>query len=374
MAQEGNITLRGNCWLLRYYEPVLENGKVVKRPRSKKLATFSKEYKTINDVRPLAALILAPINARTARPESRQGLAEFIEHVYLPYVKTAKRPSTYRSYTVSWRLLQLHINGLDLKATTTRDIDLLLKVATSDKKRAHTTHRNLKNFLSAGFRYAIRQNMVSSNPVRDAEIPRGKPAGQTKAYSLEEIRAILAVMPEPERTLVLVAGLTGLRKSEIKGLRWEDFRGNELHVQRSVWEGYVLDTKSLDSKAPVPVLPVVRKALEEHRKRNPDSEFIFVGATGKPLRIENVVRRDMKPILEEHGITWHGWHAFRRGLGTNLNALGADDKTIQTILRHSDVATTQTHYIKPIPKVSHAAMMKLEIAFKKTKKPARRRK
>jgi len=32
---------------------------------------------------------------------------------------------------------------------------------------------------------------------------------------------------------------------------------------------------------------------------------------------------------------WHGWHAFRRGLATNLHALGVDDKTIQAILRHS---------------------------------------
>lgn len=374
MAQEGNISLRGNCWLLRYYEPVLENGKVVKRPRSKKLATFSKEYKTVHDVRPLAALILAPINARTAPPESRQGLATYLEHVYLPYVETAKRPSTHRSYTVCWRLLQPHINGLDLKETTTKDVELLLKASASDKQRAHTTHRNVKNFLSAGFRYAIRQNMISRNPVRDAEIPRGKAAGNTKAHTLQEIQAMLAVLPEPSRTLVIVAALTGLRKSEIKGLRWEDFQGDELHVERSVWEHHVLETKTLHSKAAVPVLPIVRKALEEHRKRNPDSAFIFAGETGKPLRIENVLRRTMKPVLDKHGIKWHGWHAFRRGLGTNLNALGADDKTIQAILRHSDIATTQGFYIKPIPKVSHAAMRKLESAFKKSKRPASRTK
>jgi site-specific recombinase XerD len=38
---------------------------------------------------------------------------------------------------------------------------------------------------------------------------------------------------------------------------------------------------------------------------------------------------------------WHGWHAFRRGLATNLHALGVDDKTIQAILRHSNVSLTQ---------------------------------
>lgn len=366
MAQEGNITLRGNCWLLRYYEPILENGKVLKRPRAKKLATLSREYRTVDDVRPLADLILAPINARTAKPESRHELATFLEHVYLPHVKEAKRPSTYRSYTVMWRLVEPHVNGLELREATTPNIDAILQSATGDKKRAHTTHRNLKNFLSAAFRFAIRKGLIKSNPVRDAEIPRGLAAGDTKAYTLEEIQAILAVMPEPARTLVIVAGLTGLRKSEIKGLRWEDLRGDELHVGRGVWEGHVLETKTLKSKAPVPLLPIVRVALEEHRKRNTDSDFMFVGATGQPLRLENVVRRDMKPELDKHGIPWYGWHAFRRGLGTNLNALGANDKTIQAILRHSQISTTQEHYIKPIPKESHAAMKKLERAFKKT--------
>ena len=45
---------------------------------------------------------------------------------------------------------------------------------------------------------------------------------------------------------------------------------------------------------------------------------------------------------------WHGWHAFRRGLATNLHALGVDDKTIQAILRHSNVGLTINVYIKNV--------------------------
>jgi integrase len=45
---------------------------------------------------------------------------------------------------------------------------------------------------------------------------------------------------------------------------------------------------------------------------------------------------------------WHGWHAFRRGVATNLHALGVDDKTIQAILRHSNIGITQNIYIKSV--------------------------
>jgi integrase len=45
-------------------------------------------------------------------------------------------------------------------------------------------------------------------------------------------------------------------------------------------------------------------------------------------------------------VEWHGWHAFRRGLASNLNELHVPDLTIQRILRHSNVATTRKAYIK----------------------------
>jgi len=63
---------------------------------------------------------------------------------------------------------------------------------------------------------------------------------------------------------------------------------------------------------------------------------------------------------------WRGWHAFRRGVATNLNRLGVPDKIIQRVLRHSDVAVTQAAYIKPEDSDSKAAMEKLESALSVT--------
>ncbi len=53
---------------------------------------------------------------------------------------------------------------------------------------------------------------------------------------------------------------------------------------------------------------------------------------------------------------WHGWHAFRRGLATNLHALGVDDKTIQAILRHSNVGLTMNVYVKSLSESQVNAM------------------
>jgi hypothetical protein len=57
---------------------------------------------------------------------------------------------------------------------------------------------------------------------------------------------------------------------------------------------------------------------------------------------------------------WRGWHAFRRGLATNLNRLGVDHSVIQRILRHSTVAVPQACYIKTAGEFSTARQSKVD--------------
>ena len=374
--QKGQIYLVGKCWLLRYREPVIVNGKVVMRQRAKKLATYNREFRTPESVSGLAELILGPINAKTARPDSIETLAAFLEHVYLPACVAELKPSTAKGYRDMFRLLQPHLNGLQLRETRTSDIENILRAVADSKARAKTTLSNCRNFLSGAFRYAIRTDRLNrENPVRECKVPKGKRAENVHAYALEEIIAMVKAVTEPAKTVLLVAGLSGLRHSEIRGLRWEDFTGDELFVRRSAWRNWVSDdgdTKTKGSTAPVPCVPVLKKALLAHRKRTPGDGFIFAGITGRPLILANLLRRDIKPALTKAELQWRGWHAFRRGLASNLYRLGVPDMVIQRILRHANVATTQAHYVKTSDPDSRAAMRKLEVAFSKTKRHKKR--
>jgi integrase len=71
----------------------------------------------------------------------------------------------------------------------------------------------------------------------------------------------------------------------------------------------------------------------------------------------------IRPALKGSGVEWHGWHALRRGLATNLHHLGVDARTIQAILRHSNVSTTLAYYVKVSSADSVAAMERLEKAM-----------
>jgi len=57
---------------------------------------------------------------------------------------------------------------------------------------------------------------------------------------------------------------------------------------------------------------------------------------------------------------WHGWHACRRGLGSNLYRLGVPDIVIQRTLRHANVSTTTGYYIKSASDDVRDAMTRLE--------------
>jgi hypothetical protein len=90
-------------------------------------------------------------------------------------------------------------------------------------------------------------------------------------------------------------------------------------------------------------------------------------ACGKPKDECRKLARKDKDTPPDHNFErdkmlpeWHGWHAARRGLGTNLYRLGVPEKTIQAILRHANVSTTNTYYIKSAADDTRAAMAKLE--------------
>jgi len=114
----------------------------------------------------------------------------------------------------------------------------------------------------------------------------------------------------------------------------------------------------------------------------PDSGPIFASSDGTPINMNNLLNRQILPALNrcqhcqkpkyDHGRadhkylrdesvpSWHGWHGFRRGLGTNLKRLGVDLKTVQEILRHAHIATTADIYVKEVSEQAVEAMERLK--------------
>jgi integrase len=394
--QGGYIYPRAGWWVLRYRDDVLEGGELIRKQLAKQLAQIKPEHARLKrppaDVEDMAEAFLRPLNSGETNPQSTQSIGQFVENYFFPRLEHEIRECTLAGYRGRWRSqLKPRCENETLRAFNVLAAQGVLdSIHRQNPEMTRSTLVHLRNLLSLVFDDAERLGLLDKsqgNPVRLVRIPKRAPKGKdTYAYSLRELETILAVLPEPAATICAVGGYAGLRRSEIRGLRWEDYDGQRISINRSIWEGFISEPKSEKSKAAVPVIPRLRTMLEAHRLAcgNPKTGPMFANSAGKPENLNNVLNRAILPALNrcrvcrkpkaEHVLahvsheflrddnlpTWHGFHAFRRGLATSLYDLGVDDFMIQQILRQAHVETTRRHYIKPLPTQSVAAMAKLE--------------
>jgi integrase len=96
---------------------------------------------------------------------------------------------------------------------------------------------------------------------------------------------------------------------------------------------------------------------------NPRSGLVFHSGNGCPLDLDKLAQRVIRPAIEAVGLPWYGWHGFRRGIASNLYALGANDKVVQRILRHSKPHVTKERYIKAFDPAVLEAMRKMQASL-----------
>ncbi|HVW77974.1 MAG TPA: tyrosine-type recombinase/integrase [Alloacidobacterium sp.] len=307
---------------------------------------------------------MTTINYGSMKPERIVTIADFVEQVYLPWIEKHKRPATVHGYKHIWENHLKPICGSSwLKETRTYNVQSWLNQIGSNRLGKNTL-KHIKSTISGIFTLAKQQDYFhGENPARDTAInPSAQAPRETYAYSLEEIQGILSVLPEPAATAFSIAAFAGLRHGEICGLHWEDYRDGELYVNRSIWNGKASDPKTRKSKAPVPVIGQLSKRLEIHRLKCGDAKEgpIFKNAAGQSASLVDMTNRKILPTLRAAGIQWQGWHAARRGLGSNLYRMGISEIVIQRILRHSNVSVTQAYYIKTDSQDVQGAMQKLQ--------------
>ncbi len=189
-----------------------------------------------------------------------------------------------------------------------------------------------------------------------------------------EVKAVLAASGGRWRPFLLVAVFTGLRASELRGLRWVDvdLTRKELHVrQRADNKGVMGSPKSETSERTVPLPPAALAALREWKLAGPKGEagLVFPTSTGRAEGHANIVQRGWqptqvragvvalnakgKPILDTDGrqqARYPGLHALRHFFASwciNRPAdggLGLPPKMVQERLGHSTIVLTMDRY------------------------------
>lgn len=388
--QRGQIVRIGERWYIRFWDSIPQDGVLVRKRKTHCLGavTTRGKHPPAEIVDEGRKFMVNTVNDTSIPAEHSITFKQFVEEVFLPWAKTYKRASTYKSYRDTWTYHLKAVAGRETKSL--KDIQTFTVQAWLEKiaqeKMARNSMRHIKSVLSGIFKQARRlQYRKDSNPVRDTELPPTPEPDEMYAYSLEEEQAILSLLSEPAATVFAIACYSGLRIGEITGLNWEDFADSQLRVSRSIWSGVENEPKTRKSKASVPVIRQLAERLEMHRLRsgNLQSGPMFRNYRGERMNLPNLVHRTILPELNrcatcggeegrdhlkqthdfkrDEGIPiWHGWHAARRGLGSNLYRLGVPSMVIQRILRHSKVVTTESYYIKTDNQDVRDAMVSFE--------------
>jgi integrase len=238
---------------------------------------------------------------------------------------------------------------------------------------ARSTCAKIRNVMSVLFNHTIRHGIGSVNPIRLV-----RQSAKRKKIPLvltpDEIRKLIAALPVKESTLVFLDAVTGLRMSELFGLKWGDiwFATGEISVIRSIVQQVVGPCKTEASQKPVPMDPCLAEALaawQEHSKYRSPEDWVFASPKSRgrrPYWGQSIMRNVIRPTAVKLGISRRiGWHTFRHTYSTLLRATGADIKVMQELLRHASARVTLDTYTQAITaqkRNAQSAVVKLLIA------------
>jgi integrase len=208
--------------------------------------------------------------------------------------------------------------------------------------------------MSVLFNHAIRQEWLEQgrNPIL---LVRQSAKRQRIPVWLEpeELRALLSQLEGRFRVMVFLDAATGLRRSELLGLKWGDieFENPQIKVQRSIYRNVVGNCKTETSKKPVPMDPILAAELwawKQHSLYSQPCDWVFASPRTKgknPYWPDIVLSRVVRPAVARAGIQKHvGWHTFRHSFSTMLIANGENVKVVQELMRHSNCRCTLEIY------------------------------
>jgi integrase len=247
------------------------------------------------------------------------------------------------------------------------------------------TVRTVLTYLHGVFEHAIDLEWTRENPVRRAAKPRRRRAGDINPdlhfLTLDELEAVIRAIPNdvvvrapaptrrgrrgpsppppPDvlgpvlRVLVLAAAMTGLRQSELLGLRWRDVDWGAQRVRvRNVYvrgEHSAAGKSDLSTRRSVPLADRLVAELDEWSRRTAfggEEDLVFAHPQlGTPLDGSKVTKK-LQEACRTAGVRVVRFHDLRHTFATRLAASGQPLRAIQEFLGHADSKTTQiyAHY------------------------------
>jgi len=346
----------------------------------------NKNFKLKRDADAYANRVNAEVRAGTHTPDS---ISPTVAEAGQLWLQTSENAGLERATLNSYREhLNLHIapliGGIRLSQLTVPMVRAFEDKLRIDRSPAMV--RKAVGSLSMILSDAHERGLVAQNVVRGLRSKRSRGreqrADRRQKGKLKvgvdiptpaEIRVLIPHLEGRWRPLFLTAIFTGLRASELRGLRWSDvdLKRGEVHVRQRVDRfGRVGALKSESAERAVPLPPILINTLREWKLACPKGplDLVFPNGIGNPEGPTNVLHRGLHPMMIAAGLTttngeakYTGLHALRHFFASwciNRRIDGGLElplKVVQARMGHSTIAMTADVYGHLFPRGDDSA-------------------
>lgn len=357
---------RGKWWCLLYWQDEFIDGRRIRKRKRVNLAPAETPEREVNKI---AAEHLRPMNQGLVTLGAATNFAEFVDTVYIPVVLPKMAKTTQGRYEgIIDNYLRPQFETLCLRDISVLTVDRYFTTFCKSTLSQDSVDK-IRDVLSSALSAAVRYGLLVRNPVEGLKLPRFRKPKRSKPFiTPNQFSALVELIAEPYATMVYVAVYTGLRVSELIGLRWRNVGTDSIAVEERYCRGDWGPPKSEASNATVPVnstviarihqLKTVEVAVKAGcavrryravKSSNPDDLVFQSVKDGGPMRDNNILVRHIKPAGSKLGIGWINWLVFRRSFATWLKIAGADVKDAQALMRHARASTTLDIYQQFVP-------------------------
>lgn len=243
----------------------------------------------------------------------------------------------------------------------------LFNIKRDNSPLSNKTILEYHRFISTVLEQADREMLIPFNPARKATPPKAKPhtANYFQIEDVERIRKSLELEPIKWQAIVHLLLISGARRGEIAGLKWDviDWKNNRIHICNNLLYApdrgiYEESTKTEESDRFITLPAETIELLKQYRKwylvqaRNygdqwHDTNYLFfqekTGNTGKPMH-PDTINSYLDSFSQRYNLPHINPHAFRHTHTSILYFNGVDSISISKRLGHSKVSTTTDIY------------------------------
>ena len=375
----------GNWWWINVWQDEIKEGRHTRKRQRKKVCPAAIPER---EARKIASEMLRPMNQGLQTVGSATRFAEYVDGTYRPIVLPLLASTTKASYEGTLRKYLISAFGdAPLRDMSTLNLQQYFSGLGASALNGGTVLK-IKEVLSSVLGSAVGYELLAKNPMLAVRIPRNKVVNKKKKkphLTPEEFEQLVNFVEEPYSTMIFVAVHSGLRVSELVGLKWEDVHDEEGAEAITVDERYCRGdwsvTKTVASSTTIPVDRSVTdrirrlKSLEVEvrwggsgakrriklvRSDGPQDLVFQSLRKGAPMRDGNILRRHLRPAALNLGIDPKKatWRSLRTSCATWMIEAGANPKDTQAQMRHERLSTTMDIYAQHVPTSQRRAVTK----------------